>query len=122
MAPQSKSNEKYRNDEVEKEVENDERIGSGSTDLESKKLEYEHFSDDDPYGPARVTALRSETAELLEPLSLEADGFERATSKQLRNLQQDAMERAKWTKARQDGFTAVLRLGRKTPTRSERVL
>ena len=122
MASSNESNEKSRNDEVKAEVKDNERVRDRGTDMESKEQQYEHFSDDDPFGAVRITALRSETAELLEPLQIEADGFERATSEQLRNLQQDAVERAKWTKTRQDGFTAILRLGRPTPPRSKRVL
>lgn len=122
MASQNESNQKPGDGDSQ---ENDRDVGpdrSRSTDVEAKEVEYEHFSNDDPFGPARISALRSETEELLAPLQTEPVGFDGATEAELRDFQEDAVQRSKWSQTRQDGFLGLLRLGRPTPPRSQRVL
>ena len=122
MASQNESDKKSGIDEVKTDTERDGSKDSGSVELESKEVEFEPFSDDDPYGAARISSLFSETSQFLDSIQAKPVGFETATQQQLRSFQEDAVQRAKWSQARQDVFIGFLRLGRPIPPRSKRIL
>lgn len=122
MAPQNESNKESRNEETKAIVTGNGSESGRSTNVESISVDPEPYSDADPYRTTRIAALRSETAELLEQVQIQPDGFERVTEQQLRSIHEDAYERKKWSKTRQDGFIGILRLGRQTPARSKRLL
>ena len=94
MASQNESNEKSRNDEIERDVKKAGSTDSGSADLESKQQQIEPFSDDDPHSASRITEIRSETAALLNEVSIEDIGYESVTPEQFRNIQKDVVDRS----------------------------
>lgn len=122
MESQNESDPQSGNEQTKDTSKIDRSESGRSVELETSRFEYEHFSDADPYGADRISALRSETAELFKHVQAEPAGFENATGEQLRNLQSDAIERSKWRETRQDGFIGILRLGRRTPSRAKRIL
>lgn len=122
MASQNEGNPKHRVDEVEKTDPESGSTDTPSPGVETEELEFKPFSDADPFRAARVGALVDETADLLGEVQVEPVGFGRATDDELASFYEDAVERAKWSKARQDGLLGVLRLGRPVPRRSQRVL
>lgn len=122
MASQNESDEKSRTDEVEKRDSKVESRGGASTELETKELEIKPYSNEDPLRASRIDALAGETQNLLDKISVEAVGFDRANSESLSDIHKDAVERSKWRPARQDAFIGILRLGNPVPPRSKRVL
>ena len=122
METQSESNPQSRVEKTEQDVKTVTESNDRSTDVEAREQRIEPYSDEDPYRPARIAALRDETQMVCNTVHAEATGFQELNGKQLRDLQSDADERARWPKARQDAFDGILRLGRKTPGRSERIL
>ena len=122
MAPQ---------DEVHKESGNveDSKIHrkSGPEDTSGNKLETTEkqpapFSEFDPFRATRYSTLTSETQDFLSGMGKQASGFENLDEDQLRSLYSDVEERSRWSKARQDAFTGILRLGTATPPRGNRIL
>lgn len=122
MESQSKSNEEPRIEQAES-VDKDITGSSGkSVDVESKGLEFEPFTDQDPFRAARTRQAIDEARGFLENVSSEQTGFENLTNIELAGILEDAEERAKWSETRQDGLIGLLRLGRITPPRSRRIL
>lgn len=93
-----------------------------STDLETRNEQPELFSSEDEFRSPRTDALHSEASELLDQVQARATGIEGCTPEQLRNIHADARERERWSETRKDGFVGILRLGRKSPPRSKRIL
>jgi hypothetical protein len=122
MASPNESNQESRDKHPPSSSESTRSNDRRSTDLESAEQHYEPFSNEDPYGASRITALRGETSTLLDEIQAEATHFERTNHKQLQHLHEDAIERSKWSETRQDGFISILRLGKSTPPRANRVL
>lgn len=122
MAPQNESNQESRDAEVKSDVGDVGTDNDRSTVLETRKVEPEPFSDDDPYRSTRIASIRSETDELLSEVQGLSVGLEGSSKRQLERIQQDVVERSGWSEARSDGFIGILRLGRKTPPRGARVL
>lgn len=121
MATQNESNEKPRQTEVNREVTANEQPRDRSANMESDDAQIVPFSENDPFRAARIAETARETGELLETISCKAVGFEELDDDQIRRISEDAEERARWRPARQDGFRALLRLGRKSLTRYQRI-
>ena len=122
MASSNESNEKLRNDEDTNGVEAPVGQSSQSTDLAAEGPKFEPFDPEDPWRAARTAEVVSNTRKFLQGLQVEPVGFQDATPKQLRRLDEDAYERSTWSEARQNDFAGILRLGRRTPSRSQRIL
>lgn len=122
MASQNESDQKYRDGEVkESNGENDANTNSG-TGVQTQQQQAAPFSEFDPFRSTRIDTLRSEADQLLESLQVRVDGIEDATETELRNLHKNVSEYQGWSQTRKDAFTSVLRLGKPTPTRSNRIL
>ena len=122
MAPQNEMHKESRDEDIESADGNARTVSDKGADLESRNIEPEPFSNDDPFLATRIAETRSQTNALFESLSLKTAGFENATNEQYRRISEDAIERAKWPEAIQDEFEGLLRLGRKIPPRSRRIL
>ena len=122
MAPQNESDPKSGNEETQVGDKQTTGQSSRGTDLESEQLRPEPYAIDDPQRADRISALSSETAGVLEQVQATPVGFDDLTPEQLRYVHEDAVERSEWSEARQDAFVSILRLGRKVPPRSKRIL
>ena len=122
MASQNESDKESGTTKVKEEGSVNVGEVSGSTNLETEKQQPAPFSEFDPFRTARIGQINSEAAALLEPLQMQSVGLEGATEAELRKLYEDAEERATWNKARSDAFTGILRLGKRVPPRSKRIL
>ena len=118
METSNESNQKSGNDKTKDTTQDNTKGSSGSANLAPKNESYEYFSDADPWRTSRIDSTRGETDTLLSNVQRKSAGFRDANPKQLRNIHSDAIERQGWSEARQDGFIAILRLGRRTPPRS----
>ena len=122
MVSPNESNTESRNTETQSGTTPNEVHRRRSTDLEASDVRPEPFSDDDPFRTARTSEALREAAEILSPIQTSPVGFAQCTPEQQRRIYQDAEERASWSQARKDGFTALLRLGQPLPSRANRVL
>jgi len=103
----------------------DQQLQSGAnrtSDMAPEVVDIVPFSENDPFRATRISETVGETASLLSEVQMEASGFQGATPEQFAALSRDAAERASWSQTRQDGFIGLLRLGKPTPSRSQRIL
>ena len=122
MEAQSEGNEELRVKEGKGNAKGDELQSGRGANVETREQPIEPFSNDDPFRTDRINQARSEASALLKHVQAEPVGFQGSNDKQLVRVYKDAEERATWSKARQDGFIGILRLGRPVPRRSERIL
>ena len=122
MAPQDEVHEESRNVEDSKVHRQSGQSDAKSTKLETTEKQPAPFSEFDPFRATRYSTLNSETQDFLSGMGKQASGFENLDENQLRSLYSDAEERARWSQARQDAFTGILRLGTATPPRGKRIL
>lgn len=122
MGASREGDQEPRAAKVEKDFVDDKQAQVGSSDLAAPGVQYEHFSTDDPERAARVVALESETRAFCQRLGVEQTGLREATPAQLRQFQADAQERSRWSQTQKDAFEAILRVGKRPPPRSQRIL
>lgn len=122
MAPQNEMHAESRTTDVEKSPKSNENSDVIGDDLETKELQFEPFSEQDPFRTTRIAEVVDETHTFLSNIQSEAVGFQELNESQLRALSQDAAQRSLWDKARTDAFTGVLRLAKPIPPRANRVL
>lgn len=89
---------------------------------ETREIQPAPFSEFDPFRSARIDALHSEAKDLSTSLSIKLTGIDGLNENELRAFQEDAEERQRWSKARQDAFGGIVRLGANVPPRANRVL
>ena len=122
MESQSESDKKPGTDQVNDSAEKSKDGVSRGVDVAIEGQQFEPFTDADPFRAARTAEAVGETRTFLSEIQIEPAGFSDATPEQQRRVHADAAERASWSQARQDEFLGILRLGRRTPPRSKRVL
>ena len=108
-----------------KDTENNQQSQNSATNaanMETTAQQPPPFSEFDPFRAARYRALSSETQALCDSVSIGITGIENLNEDQLRTLQEDAEERTRWSEARSDAFSGLLRLGAKVPARGKRIL
>eukprot|EP00918_Siedleckia_nematoides_P004062 GHVU01009148.1.p1 GENE.GHVU01009148.1~~GHVU01009148.1.p1 ORF type:complete len:345 (+),score=15.02 GHVU01009148.1:389-1423(+) len=114
-----------RNLGMQKNTESNKQSQTGTTNtanMETTAQQPPPFSEFDPFRAARYRALSSETKALCDSVSIGITGIENLNEDQLRTLQEDAEERSRWSEARSDAFSGLLRLGATVPPRGKRVL
>ena len=89
---------------------------------ETAQPEHLPFTDEDPHRSVRFATLRSEDAAFLAATGYQATGYDKLSPKLLHRVSENAFRRTTWDQTRQDDFNAILRLGRKTPGRGQRIL
>lgn len=122
MASQNEVHKESGNDQVDKDDKQAGDQSTRSTELETREKQPPPFSEFDPFRATRYRTLNSETQNFFNPLGIEATGFDGVDESELRSLQEDAEERARWSKTRQDAFSGVVRLGTAVPPRNKRLL
>ena len=122
MASQNESNPESGIGEAEKKNTADESKDSRGVNQTTREQPGAPFSEFDPFRAARIGEVHRQTDTLLQSVHREGVGLENADEELLRRLYEDAEERASWSEARQDAFTAILRLGKPTPRRRDRIL
>ena len=122
MESQNEMHQKSGNEEASGTNEEVKQKSGGTINVETVEQRPAPFSEFDPFRSTRISTLNSETQAFLSELGSEVTGFENLDENELRSLQKDAEERARWSQARSDAFSGILRLGVKTPGRGERLL
>jgi len=122
METSSESNPQPGNENAEGSNQQFQPGTNRTSDMAAQVVDIVPFSENDPFRATRISETVGETASLLSEVQMEATGFQGATTEQLAALSKDAEERASWSQARQDGFVGLLRLGKPTPARSQRIL
>lgn len=122
METSNKSNAEPRQEGDNTQTVNNERSSDRSSYVAAVDEQIEPFAENDPFRASRITETVREAGELLAKIQVKATGFENLNEREFRIISKDASERATWSKARSDGFTGLLRLGRGTPSRYNRIL
>lgn len=122
MATQDQSDEKSRLKQAQDGADEHAPQQNRSSELETPDVQFERFGDDDPHLPQRIASLASETGDFLSEVGKSFDGLGDASPRELRQFQSDASERARWGQSQKNAFQGIIRLGNRTPSRTNRVL
>lgn len=122
MATPDKSNPQSRNEHVEAVDPQTTGSPNRGADVETRHVQPEPWSIDDPDLPDRINTVQRQTGAFLQEIQVEPAFGEGLSPEQYRDIHRAAVERASWSPARQNAFRGVLRLARPTPPRAKRVL
>jgi len=95
---------------------------SRTSDVASKELSVERFSESDPQRSARIAEVDGEASSFLSGLGYRMLRPEDMDTGEWRRLQRYGAEREGWNETTSNVFKGILRLGLRTPPRSKRVL
>lgn len=122
MVASSEGHEGPGKEAVSRPASRSESEASGTTNVASKELSVERFSESDPQRSRRIAEVDGEAGAFLSDLGYRMQRPEDLDATEWRRLQRDVAERQGWNEATSNVFKGILRLGVSTPPRSKRVL